>query len=99
MANLERDIEKYLRLQVEAVGGRCLKWVCPQTSGVPDRIVLLKGKVYFVELKRSEDGIWAKLQIIFAKWLSKNSFDYSLVQSKAEVDFFIDRIKQEIGIE
>lgn len=92
MAILERDIEKYLRTEVEAIGGRCLKWVCPQISGVPDRIVLLNGKVYFVELKRSEDGIWAKLQIIFARWLSKNGFDYSLIQSKAEVDCFIKRI-------
>ena len=96
---LERDVEKYLRLQIESIGGRCLKWVCPQVSGVPDRIVLIKGKIYFVETKRPTDGIWAKLQIIFAKWLVKNGFDFSLIQSIAEVDFFINRIKQETSIE
>lgn len=96
---LERDVEKHLRLQVEAIGGRCLKWVCPQVSGVPDRIVLIKGRIYFVETKRPTDGIWSKLQIIFAKWLVKNSFDFSLVQSKAEADYLITRIKQEISIE
>lgn len=95
MDDLERNIEKYLRLQVKSIGGRCLKWVCPQVSGVPDRLVLFKGKVYFVELKRSEGGVWAKLQVEFAKWLTTNDFDYSLIQSKAEVDFLMQRIKNE----
>lgn len=92
---LEKDIEKYLKIKIEALDGKCLKWVCPQVSGVPDRIVLLYGKIYFVELKRSEIGAWAKLQINFAKWLTSNGFNYSLIQSKAEVDFFISRIKNE----
>lgn len=96
---LEKDVEKHLRKEVEAIGGRCLKWVCPQVSGVPDRIVLVKGKIYFVETKRPTDSTWAKLQIIFAKWLVKNGFDFSLIQSKAEVDFFITRIKKETDIE
>ncbi|WP_102400190.1 VRR-NUC domain-containing protein [Haloimpatiens massiliensis] len=48
----ESKIEKYLKKQIELLGGKALKFVSPGTSGVPDRIVLLpQGKIIFVELK------------------------------------------------
>lgn len=88
---IESKIEEYLRKEVERLEGKCLKWVCPQVNGVPDRIVLLNGKTYFVELKRP-DGRWAALQIIFARWLVNYKYDYSLILSEYEVDCFIKRI-------
>lgn len=48
----ESEIERYLKKQVEANGGKCWKWVSPGRRGVPDRIVLMPGGVVaFVELK------------------------------------------------
>ena len=48
----ESDVERYLRKQVEANGGKCWKWVSPGRRGVPDRIVIMPGGVVaFVELK------------------------------------------------
>ena len=65
MTQLEKDIEKKLRLMVEHHGGLCLKWVCPGWSGVPDRIILLPGgRVIFAELKRPKGGKLERLQ----KW-------------------------------
>ena len=50
---LEKDIERYLRDEVKALGGLCLKLVCPGFTGVPDRLILLPGGVVaFAELKR-----------------------------------------------
>lgn len=49
---IEKHIETYLTNQVKRVGGLCYKWVSPGNRGVPDRIVILHGSVYFVELKR-----------------------------------------------
>ena len=50
---LEKDIERHLRDGVRALGGLCLKFVTPGFTGVPDRIILLKGGVVaFVETKR-----------------------------------------------
>ena len=50
---LESDIEKKLRKSVEAKGGKCLKFVSPGMSGVPDRICLYPGaKIIFVETKK-----------------------------------------------
>ena len=50
---LEKDIERHLRDGVRNLGGLCLKLVCPGFTGVPDRIILLRGGVIaFVETKR-----------------------------------------------
>ena len=50
---IEKDIERHLRDGVRALGGLCLKLVCPGFTGVPDRIILLKGGVVaFAETKR-----------------------------------------------
>lgn len=63
MTQLEKDIEKKLRLMVEHHGGLCLKWVCPGWSGVPDRIILLPGgRVFFAEIKRPKGGKVSDLQ-------------------------------------
>ena len=51
---LEKEIEKKLHDEVQNLhcGAKCLKFVSPGYSGVPDRIILLPGgKVVFVELK------------------------------------------------
>lgn len=47
----ERDVEKYLKHQIEKLGGvvRKLKWIGHR--GAPDRMVILLGQVWFVELK------------------------------------------------
>ena len=48
----ETVVETRLRKAVERAGGRCLKWVCPGHTGVPDRIILMPGgRVYFAETK------------------------------------------------
>ena len=63
MTKLEKDIERKLRQVVEKNGGRCLKWVCPGWSGVPDRIILLPGgRVLFAETKRPKGGKVSKMQ-------------------------------------
>lgn len=75
MTQLERDIEKKLRLMVERHGGLCLKWVCPGWSGVPDRIILLPGgRVIFAELKRPKGGKVERLQKWWRERLQKLGF-------------------------
>lgn len=50
---LEKDIEWRLRDGVKGLGGLCLKLVCPGFTGMPDRLILLRGGVIaFTELKR-----------------------------------------------
>ena len=75
MTQLEKDIEKKLRLMVEHHGGLCLKWVCPGWSGVPDRIILLPGgRVIFAETKRPKGGKVERLQKWWRERLQKLGF-------------------------
>lgn len=82
MTILEREIEAKLRLMVVRAGGKCLKWVCPGWSGVPDRIVLLpRGRIVFVELKRPKGSKVSELQRWWAKELRTLGFTYEKVKN------------------
>lgn len=77
MITLEKDVETKLRRMVEKHGGRCLKWVCPGWTGVPDRIVLLPGGVVmFVETKRPKGGKFSAMQLKWREWLIALGFDW-----------------------
>ena len=90
---LEKDIERKLRQMIEKAGGRCLKWVCPGWSGVPDRLILLPGgRVYFVETKRPRGGRLGKMQIKWREWLTALGFSYSVVWNDADLADFKDLI-------
>lgn len=96
MTELERDIERKLRQAVEALGGRCLKWVCPGWSGVPDRIILLPGgRIYFVETKRPKGGVVSALQKKWKEWLTALGFSYSVIWNLDDLTSFLEYIKKE----
>ena len=88
----EKTIEQELKDQIELINGKCLKWVSPGTSGVPDRIVLYKGNIWFVELK-SPTGYLSPLQEYWGRWLTKNKFNYRVISSKEQVKQFINDIQ------
>lgn len=86
MTQLEKDIEKKLRLMVESYGGVCLKWVCPGWAGVPDRIILLPGgRVIFAETKRPKGGKLSELQKWWLDKLQSLGFLAGSVWSEADV--------------
>lgn len=45
----ENKVERYLQQRIQALGGECLKWT--GTPGAPDRICILAGEVFAVEVK------------------------------------------------
>lgn len=95
MTQLEKDIEKKLRQKIEALGGRCVKWVCPGWSGVPDRIVLLPGgRIYFVETKRPKGGELAKLQTKWQEWLNRLGFPCWVIWTEGELALFLLSIQK-----
>ena len=75
MPQLEKEIEQKLVAIAKRHGGKCLKWVCPGWSGVPDRLLLLPGgRIIFVELKRPKGGVLAKRQEWWRKELWRLGF-------------------------
>ena len=55
---LEKQIEAWMRKQIEKMGGKFFKFVSPGNDGVPDRIAVLPGGfICFVELKRDGEKL------------------------------------------
>lgn len=88
---LEREIEKYLYDQTVKHGGLCYKWSSPQTAGVPDRIVMLKGQIWFVECK-SSTGKLSKLQEKVTGKIRDQGCNMMIINSKELVDQLMEHI-------
>lgn len=98
MTKLEKDIEAKLRQMVEKHGGKCLKWVCPGWTGVPDRIILLpRGRVIFVETKRPKGGKIAPLQEKWREWLTRLGFQHYFVHNETLIATLELVILDELG--
>lgn len=94
MTALEKDIERKLRKRIEALGGRCLKWVCPGWLGVPDRIILLPGaRIYFVETKRPKGGELSAMQKKWREWLKGLGFSYWVVWDETDLAYLLRYIE------
>lgn len=91
---LEKKIEKYLCDRVKAIGGLQYKFSSPAHRGVPDRIVLYAGKVYFVEVKK-DDGRLSSLQRIEHEKIREQGLDVFVVWNTEDVDTFIEILEQE----
>lgn len=76
--------------KVEQLGGLCWKFTSPGTAGVPDRIIMHDGQVYFVELK-TERGRRSKVQEYIHKKMREQKIDVYMIWGKKDVDNFIER--------
>lgn len=89
----ERDVERWLRLQIEKLGGRALKFTSPGNDGVPDRIIFLPGgKVYLIELK-AVGGRLSPIQVWQQENLRRLGVDVRTITGCAEVEAFIRELK------
>lgn len=92
MTVLEKEIESKLREMVERRGGMCLKWTCPGWAGVPDRIVLLpRGRIVFVELKRPKGGKVSSRQEWWSKKLQALGFHWCVVKDEPTLVLFEEK--------
>lgn len=87
---LESSVEKYLNTQVKKAGGLSRKYTSPGRRGVPDRIVILNGYVYFVELKRPGEKPRPD-QLAEHKAMANNGIKVHILDSKQAVDEWIGR--------
>lgn len=98
----ERDLETRLRTKVNQTGCRCLKFVSPGCTGVPDRIILVPGgQVCFVEMKAPGKAERPRQRIVQA-WLRKLDFTvFSSVDSAEKITEVVswckERTKKEGG--
>lgn len=85
---IERQIEHYLALSCCKIGALCLKFTSTSNAGVPDRLIIFKGRLVFVELKRP-NGKPRPLQKEVARRLREAGAKVYCLSTKEQVDEFI----------
>lgn len=91
--DLERDVENRLKDKIESIGGLCLKFTSPSRRGVPDRMIIYKGVVCFVEVKKPGES----LRPLQRSWQDKLEFHGVLaryISTKHDADVLSDWIKR-----
>lgn len=87
----EKVVERILRETVEYKGGICLKLLTSYFNGLPDRLVLLPGKIaFFVETKSTGDDP-RKLQKWVHNKLRSLGFDVYVIDTAAKVKEIVSK--------
>lgn len=94
----ERTVEQALKRMVEKAGGCCYKFTSPSRAGVPDRIVVLRSRVVFVELKATGEKPRA-LQKAVAKTIRKAGGRVYCLSSVQQVTSFVRTLKRRYPLE
>lgn len=88
----EKAIERKLVELVKANGGMCIKLLCDQLTGLPDRLCLFPGhKMAFVELKTTGKKP-RRIQIFVHNKLKALGFRVEIIDTIIGVKQFIDDI-------
>lgn len=83
----ESSIETYLRDQVKAEGGLCVKLNPAGLVGLPDRLVVLPGGwIAFCEVKKPKGGVIGRVQQWWRAELMRLGCRHSYVFDRADVD-------------
>lgn len=88
----ESKIETYLCKKVKEIGGLCIKMSPEFNAGIPDRLILIRGRSFFVELKATGKKP-RKLQVKYAEKLKKVGFETIIIDSKSIADELIKNIR------
>ena len=88
----EKAIETALTRGITAIGGICWKWPASARAGVPDRIVIVQGQVWFVELKRP-GGELRPVQVAAHNQLMGAGANVVVLSSRQGVEEFLKCLK------
>lgn len=85
MGKPEGAIENYLIRQMKAADALIFKFVSPSFAGVPDRIVIAKGRVVFVEVKAPGQKTRPLQDAVIAR-MRAHGADVRIIDTKPMVD-------------
>ena len=92
MKESEKALERNLNKEVKALGGWSIKLLSNFITGLPDRLVLINGRAYFVEVK-SEGKKPSPIQRVVHKKLEVLGFPVSVIDTTEKLNDFIKGIK------
>ena len=87
----ENKVENYLDERVRQIGGLTRKWISTNQVGVPDRIVIVEGDIWFVEVKTA-DGKLSPMQVREHQRLRDVGARVTTVYGTNGVDKFIEEL-------
>ena len=91
----EKVIERKLVEAVKANGGMCIKLLCDNLLGLPDRMVLMPhSKIAFVELKTTGQKP-RRIQVFMHNKLRNLGFRVEVIDTVEGVNNFINSIKRD----
>ena len=92
MKESEKALERNLNKEVKALGGWSIKLLSNFITGLPDRLVLINGRAYFVEVK-SEGKKPSPIQRVVHKKLEVLGFPVSVIDTTEKLNDFIKGIR------
>ena len=92
MKESEKALERNLNKEVKALGGWSIKLLSNFITGLPDRLVLINGRAYFVEVK-SEGKKPSHIQRVVHRKLEALCFPVSVIDTTEKLNNFIKGIK------
>lgn len=87
---LEKDLERKFVNAIKKIGGLTYKFVSPGNAGVPDRIVIYKGDVVFVELKRPGEEPRPLQKAVFDQMSANGAYIY-IIDSEEDIKVFVEQ--------
>lgn len=85
MGKPEAYVENYLRDRCREDGYMCMKFVSPGNAGVPDRIIIGHGEVFFVETKAKGQKP-RQQQVSMIEQMRANGAEVHVIDTREGVD-------------
>ena len=92
MKESEKVLERNLNKEVKALGGWSIKILSNFITGLPDRLVLLNGRAYFIEVK-SQGKKPSPIQRVIHRKLEALGFPVSVIDTTEKLNNFINGIR------
>lgn len=86
---LEAKLEKRLVEKITNLGGLAWKFTSPGNIGVPDRIIIFRGVITFVEMKAPGKSM-RNIQKFRKEQIEREGFPVMCLNSEEQVDTFVE---------
>lgn len=93
----EKVLERLFNKRAVQLNCLSLKFVSPQYSGVPDRIVVGFGKLWFAELKSGGETRTPRQRFVQEREFPRYGHTVALIDSVETMDAFFNKVKADIN--
>ncbi len=87
----EKRLEQKLVRRVKEMGGLCLKWTSPGTTGVPDRLVIHRGQLHPVEIKDPKGKLSLRQNLMISE-LARRGIEVVVIWNDDDLDDFLESL-------